>query len=644
MINLRHKPIVAASLHLAGFGTSVASVIGSYKYMLIESQSVPMSAAFATGLAVAIFFCWEVAFKGPLTDAAKSVKQKINRRRIAAALIALVAAGISGQTVFEYNHHLATVELQAKSDAEAAKNAAKQGASAEILKQQLDELKTASDALRTQNATDLKTIADLSARDKKGADWQASQIRKEVDKRNQQIAANSDKSTTLSTQLNTNNKPTAATVVAPVTLMMIVRAYLFEVLTVLSILFASWMRADEKEGELEQTKPIIAAIASAEMAIYKLTVALNKVESAIDAADQRTSMIMNRINKQASGIVKHIQDTTITANNQLDQHTDETNRYILDIRNNLKIAIADTQQQLQHITDNCISDVNTAAALVADNLAAIERNLHNVADQTAHTLNNTAKNCIESIERETVCGMEAFRFLGAATERAESLCLPEKIAQGREVITEFDRRIELAVSANDCLTNNTVSAKLACADLAEAIETASEQAIIAQKIAKTAVTVAATAQKIVDDNHRISRESVDDSRESVDDSHESVDDSHESVDDSHESVDDSHESAMNQPRTPATDKTGIKTPEITEESVIALIKDQLIATDERGNLTIESIKNVTGWGKIKINRVREIAYERGFLERSRFGKEGWLYFYSAQKSTSAEFPLVAEMA
>ena len=626
MINLRHKPIVAASLHLAGFGTSVASVIGSYKYMLIESQSVPMSAAFATGLAVAIFFCWEFAFNS------KRIK-----RRIAAALIALTAAGISGQTVFEYNHHLATVELQAKSDAEAATNAAKQGASAEILKQQLDELKTASDALRTQNATDLKTIADLSARDKKGADWQASQIRKEVDKRNQQIAANSDKSTTLSTQLNTNNKPTAATVVAPVTLMMIVRAYLFEVLTVLSILFASWMRADEKEGELEQTKPIIAAIASAEMAIYKLTVALNKVESAIDAADQRTSMIMNRINKQASGIVKHIQDTTITANNQLDQHTDETNRYILDIQNNLKIAIADTQQQLQHITDNCISDVNTAAALVADNLAAIERNLHNVADQTAHTLNNTAKNCIESIERETVCGMEAFRFLGAATERAESLCLPEKIAQGREVITEFDRRIELAVSANDCLTNNTVSAKLACADLAEAIETASEQAIIAQKIAKTAVTVAATAQKIVDDNHRISRESVDDSRESVDDSRESVDDSR-------ESVDDSRESAMNQPRTPATDKTGIKTPEITEESVIALIKDQLIATDERGNLTIESIKNVTGWGKIKINRVREIAYERGFLERSRFGKEGWLYFYSAQKSTSAEFPLVAEMA
>ena len=639
MINLRHKPIVAASLHLAGFGTSVASVIGSYQYMLIESQSVPMSAAFATGLAVAIFFCWEVAFKAPGVDAAKSVTQKINRRRIAAALIALVAAGISGQTVFEYNHHLTTVELQTKADAEAAANAAKQGASSEILKQQLAELKAASDALRTQNTTDLKTIADLSASGKKNADWLVAQIRKEVDKRNQQVATNNDKAATLSTQLTgANNQPTAAPAVAvPVTPMMLVRAYLFEVLTVLSLLFASWMRADEKEGELEKTKPLLAAIASADTAVAKLTVALNRVESVIDAADQRTSMIMNRINKQASGIVKHIKDTTIAANNQLDQHADATNRYILDIQNNLKIASADTQQQLQHITDNCISDVNTAAALVADNLAAIERNLHNVADQTGCALNSTAKNCIESIERETVCGMEAVKFLSAATERAESLCMPEKIAQGREFITNLDRSIELAVSANDCLTNNTTSAKLACASLIEAAETASEQAIIAQKIAKTAVTVAATAQKIVDDNRRSSHEPVDDS-------HEPVDDSHEPVDDSHESATNPWTTATNQPRTPATDT---ETYEITEESVLLLIKDQLIEPDKRGYITVEAIKNVTGWGKIKINRVREIAYERGFLERTSFGKDGWLYFYPAQKSTSAasvEFPLVAEMA
>lgn len=589
MIKLRQTSIVAASLHLAGFGTSVASVIGSYKYMMIESQSVPMSAAFATGLAVAIFFCWEFAFNS------KRIK-----RRAAAALIAIAAAGISGQTVFEYNHHLATVELQAKVDAEAAVSASKSSESTAILKQQLAELKTASDALRTQNDTDLKTIADLSASDKKGADWQANQIRKEVDKRNQQIAANGDKAAALSTQLTTANAIHDATpVVVPITPMMIVRAYLFEILTVLSLLFAAWIRLEAEEGELEQVKPLLAAITRAEAAIAELQ---------------------------------------------------QEQLHIIDIQNNLKLSIADAQQRMQHITDNCIADIQTAAKLAAEGLEEASVNLGKLANSTADEINTTAReaaiqihrateqasaqitriasDCIGDIEHETAVGTQAAKALVEATNRAEDLQLAEKITRGREVIDNLDRRIELAVAADVCLTNNTTTAKIACGELIEAAESAQTETINLQKSLVIATNTVATANKLVADLATIRHDTR------------------------HEVVATRHEPATESATTPATVQTAAvsdEKPKLSEDDIILMLRNRQIKTDtgdnETGYITREIIMQLTGWGKDKSSRIRDTAYQCGALSRKSFGKSGWLYFYPATAGENeTEMPLVAEMA
>jgi hypothetical protein len=138
----------------AGLATTVASVVGSYSYMLDAdgNGSIMMAGGFAGGLGMAIYLGWEFAFNS-----------KNWKRRVAAALIAASAATVSGYTLYQ-NAELPEVTAQEQQQAAAAetatqaalKAAQEQEKNAQALRDQIADL-------QGQNALDKAAAKALQA-------------------------------------------------------------------------------------------------------------------------------------------------------------------------------------------------------------------------------------------------------------------------------------------------------------------------------------------------------------------------------------------------------------------------------------------------------------------------------------------------
>lgn len=564
---------VAAALHAAGLGTSIASVVGSYHYMVVESSSELMAGAFAVGLAAAIFGGWEFVFNS-----------KSKQRRVTASAIALLAACVSGQTVFEYNHHRAVTEAQAKVDAETSKTDSKQSAANELLKSQLAELKASNDALRAQNEADLKAIASS----KKGADWQAAQIRKEVDKRNQQISTNNNKAGELTAKLNDASKPSAdgnKDVVVPVTPMQVVRAYLFEVLTVLSLLFARWI-SDEKQAEDNRlAQPLLTAIAQA--------------REALEAIETRTLDAEIRAGDAAARIDAVIDQAIADLKTSADIATSQSAEQLAAIQTKYT-AVLDEINQLGDVTTNSISLVKDHA------LTAGVESIQQI-DAARAALDNHAQSVITALKAQSadchqVAASDLSRLLDASN-RAEALAetlanVDKKITEGRELSTEILALLELSEQTKTEYKNCFIEAEQIKNQICEATAVAAAESNNLQKILQNVIASTAAANDVM------------------------------------AAIAETRQSALATRQLPANavanePANGGQIEEkskLGKDDIISLIKNRQIPTANGKKITIEKIVEVTGVGKDLAMSAREAAYNAGHLTRTPAGK-GWTYTY-----------------
>jgi hypothetical protein len=334
-IKVFFKNPVTAILHIAGFGTSVASVYGSYQYALTEFASVPMAIMFAVGLLVAIFVGWEIA-----------LNSADNKRRLGAVIIAAVAAGFSGQTVLDNIMLVERTALQAAADA-AAVTAKQDNATAtaaadkakgkadDAINTQIAALRSSNDGLTKQNDTDTATIAKLERSKQDDAKPRADALRADIAERNKTITANLADITKLTGRLIVpETKPeqtpvTAAPVVVNIKPMTVVRAYLFEVLTIVFLVFARWISAERREQEEGITAPLLAAITSAERLLVKLNeqtaTATARIDELLDTVNrgERLQLADNigagrEVADTLSGLIESAKRAIVATENRLD--------------------------------------------------------------------------------------------------------------------------------------------------------------------------------------------------------------------------------------------------------------------------------------------------------------------------------------
>ena len=534
---------ISAALHAAGLGTSIASVIGSYNYMLVESANQPMAAAFAVGLAAAIFGGWEFAFNASNKS-----------RRIKAAAIALLAAAVSGQTVFEYNHHIAVVDAQAKADAEAAKTDSKQSEAAAALKSQLEELKASNEALRTQNAADLKSVTELEGSAKKGSEWTAANIRKAIEKRNQQIAANTDKAAQLTAKLDADNKTKTgnnAPVNVPISPMQIIRAYLFEVLTILSLLFAKWLRDEKQSADNQLAQPLLSAIEQAREVLTNLETSASDVE--VKVADAITRI--NAIIDTAIDDLKTAAD--LAANSSAEQLHAIQDKY------------TNISTKLQAVATHAISDIN----LVVEHALT-------TAGESVQTI-DAAK---ASLDKGLIKLIDASK---QANELTQSLStMDKKIAEGRELSTEIFNLLSLSEQITEQHKNCIYNADAIKNSICEATNTAAAESNNLQKIIFSLTSTMAAANDTM--------AALEKTR--------------------HDTMAGFQEPAMKPAIEPAMVEAGDDKPKISRESIISLLKNRQIALCPiQQKITIKQITAQTGVGKDRATAARQIAIDRGYL-------------------------------
>ena len=534
---------ISAALHAAGLGTSIASVIGSYNYMLVESANQPMAAAFAVGLAAAIFGGWEFAFNA----ANKS-------RRIKAAAIALLAAGVSGQTVFEYNHHIAVVDAQAKADAEAAKTDSKQSEAAAALKSQLEELKASNEALRTQNAADLKSVTELEGSAKKGSEWTAANIRKAIEKRNQQIAANTDKAAQLTAKLDADNKTKTgnnAPVNVPISPMQIIRAYLFEVLTILSLLFAKWLRDEKQSADNQLAQPLLSAIEQAREVLTNLETSASDVE--VKVADA-----INQINAIVDTAIDDLKTSAdLAANSSAEQLQVSQDKY------------DNISTKLQAVATHAISDIN----LVVEHALT-------TAGESVQTI-DAAK---ASLDKGLIKLIDASKH---ATELTQCLsAIDAKIAEGRELNAEIFNLLELSEQTTEQHKNCIANADAIKNSICEATNTAAAESNNLQKNIRDLTVVMAAANETIAGMEKTRQEISAGLLEP----------------------------ALKPALKPALDEPDANQQKVTKETIISLLKNkQITVSVTRPRVTIERIMLQTGVGKDLANAARKIAIDLGYL-------------------------------
>lgn len=346
--------------HAAGLLSTVASVSGVFSYLLVENNAVDnmlsiggvMSVGGAVGLGLSIYFGWEVAFN-----------HKGIAKRLAAGLIAASAATLSGYTIYQNTAHPILEQEQSALLQQQTRTLQQQEAATATLKQQQADLRTQIEDLRQQNAADTASIKTLEEGDKKGADWQAGQLRKGIDSRTVEIAKLSERvenytqrlTTTLEPKTETDNPPTTTTDKPVVSWAMLARASMYEVMTALFLLFGSWYRANRREMENAQTTQLQTVIEQAHTALHDLQTAthtlgdlINQAATIADAlkvGQANTRTLLSEVAEQLAHI--HTKATEGAAIIQQQDRTSERLQAETTAMQTLLVRATDTTEQLQ---------------------------------------------------------------------------------------------------------------------------------------------------------------------------------------------------------------------------------------------------------------------------------------------------------
>ena len=374
---------VSHSLHLVGVGTTLASVAGSYQYLLVETHDQMMSAAFAAGLAVCIYAGWEFAFNS-----------KILHRRLLAATLAAAAASISGYTVYQHNQHIAQQAADAALQTQLAQAANASQQQRKTLQTQADALQTTIDDLRRQSATDQKQMDNLDGKNK---EWQSSVIRKSIAERNNKIDNYTQQKADLIKQINqlTESKKAEGKPVGfnPASL---IRASMFEGMTVLCLLFASWTRQEKQASESKQIAAIEGVTIKASAALASLEMALANAQDAKKAAISDLATYSERLRTEAeqAALLQHaLSKTTIeavTAHKNVENTTALLNETVQNA-NQLQVMLAD----LNNTTEQKQGDLSNLIQVAVESNSQLE-NTHVTAIRVLSNLHlqiETAQNC-----------------------------------------------------------------------------------------------------------------------------------------------------------------------------------------------------------------------------------------------------------
>lgn len=410
---------VSHSLHLAGVGTTMAGVMGVYHYIQHETQSLEMSIAFAGTLGIVIYLGWEIAFNS----------EKI-KRQLAAGILAIAASTASAYTVYE-NSQMITYQ-QAVNEIKTRQNRldqADQQTRNDRLKRQ-DQLELDNKELKTINQADLQRIAAL---DGKSKEWREATIRKEIADRERKIASNNQELKQLSEQLTKQNARALDVPKPEFNLMRLIRAGMFEGLTLVCLLFASWTRQEKQASEAKQVAAIEAVITKASAALVSLEMALAASHEAKQAA--------------ISDLTQAAQALTTDTQQQLEQSAQRINTATAELLDIKKAAISDLatyHERLRTETEQAALLQHTLSKAATEAVAAYKN-----AENVTTLLNETVQNANQL--------QTALADLNNTTEQKQG---------------DLSNLIQVAVESNSRLENTHVTAIRVLSNLHLQIETA----------------------------------------------------------------------------------------------------------------------------------------------------------------------------
>jgi hypothetical protein len=195
-----------------------------------------------------------------------------------------------------------------------------QSAAAALLQQQQADLRIQIEDLRQQNTADAASIKTLEAGGKKGAAWQAAELRKAMDGRTDEITKLSDRVENYTQRLTATPEPKAGNEGQGsqppqqnvISWAMLARASMYEVLTALFLLFGSWYRVECQRTDNEQVISLTTATCAADQAgqalqaaIAALTGTMAQAKATVEGLElgrTASQMLLDQVTTQAEGI------------------------------------------------------------------------------------------------------------------------------------------------------------------------------------------------------------------------------------------------------------------------------------------------------------------------------------------------------
>lgn len=252
--------------YVAGALTTAASIKGTGAYLMTETNGdLLLSTAGAIALGIAVYAGCEVAFnhKGAI-------------KRVVAGFVAAAAIALSSYTIYQHitlplleQQQAELRQQQTDAQAEAQQVHQQQAAVTQTLQQQQADLRQQIEDLRQFNATDASHVTDLDGSSQKGAAWQAVQLRKAIAERNTEIGQLMKRLENYTQRLTaTPVTPVAETVQqntssntagVPLDRAILARASLYDLMTLLLVLFAGWFKTHKCEKDRTELLSLKAA-------------------------------------------------------------------------------------------------------------------------------------------------------------------------------------------------------------------------------------------------------------------------------------------------------------------------------------------------------------------------------------------------
>lgn len=278
--------------YAAGALSTAASIKGTAGYLMTETNGdLLLATAGAVALGIAVYVGCEVAFN-----------HRGTAKRVIAGLIAASAIALSSYTIYQHMTLPAVQAKQAevraaatKAEAEAQRLRQQQDDAIAVLQQQQADLRQQIDDLRQLNAADAARVAELDAATFKGAAWQATSLRKIIEARNAEIAKISERLESYTKRLAAPVSQKAVTVYetaapannasVPLDYATLARACLYDLMTLLLVLFAGWFKTHKREQDKAELLSLQAAKAEAKETLQQLQNAIVACNGAIAHAN-----------------------------------------------------------------------------------------------------------------------------------------------------------------------------------------------------------------------------------------------------------------------------------------------------------------------------------------------------------------------